>query len=151
MKVAAFLPAAPLSRVGHRQLRDQLGPVLEKVCAAHGAVEVVNRGRPEAVVMAHDVFTDLVASRRELDEVRGSVALLLAAVSAGAAVPSETLDRLGITIPWGLDALQSFQASYPAQVTQDERGQPLGRVPALTLEAYADEVDETDEFVDVDE
>jgi len=151
MTLNAFVPNAPLARVGHRELREKLGPTLEKISASHAAVEVVNRGRAEAVVVAHDVFADLVASRRELDEVRSSVALLLSAVSSGAAVPSDTLTRLGITIPLDFDSLQSFQASYPALVTHDEHGQRLRPVPTLVLESYLDEVDQPDEFVDVDE
>jgi PHD/YefM family antitoxin component YafN of YafNO toxin-antitoxin module len=151
MTVATFAHGEPLERVGHRELRDKLGPMLEKISASHGAVEVVNRGRSEAVVVSHDVYTVLLASQRELDDVRSSVALLLAAVAAGAAVPSDTLDRLGITIPVDFDALQTFQATYPARITHDEDGQRLGRVPALAGESYADYVDEPDEFVDVDE
>lgn len=151
MTLATFAPGGPLERVGHRELRDKLGPMLAEISASHGAVEVVNRGRSEAVVVAHDVYITLLASRRELDDVRDSVALLLAAVAAGAAVPSETLDRLGITIPVDLDALQAFQATYPVRITHGEDGQRLGRAPALSLEPYADYVDEPDEFVDVDE
>jgi PHD/YefM family antitoxin component YafN of YafNO toxin-antitoxin module len=151
MSLATFAPGEPLERVGHRELRDKLGPMLEKISSSHGAVEVVNRGRSEAVVVAHDVYTVLLASRRELDDVRNSVALLLAAVAAGAAVPSGTLDRLGIKIPVDFDALQAFQANYPVRITHDEDGQRLGRVPALSPESYADYVDEPDDFVDVDE
>lgn len=149
--LTALVPSAPLTRIGHRELRDKLGPTLAKVSASHGALEVVNRGRPEAVVVASDVFAALVASRRELDEVRSSVALLLAAVSSGAAVPSDTLVRLGIVIPLDFDVLQTFQATYPAKVTHDEDGQPMARVPALVLDSFRDDFVEPDEFVDVDE
>jgi|BarGraNGADG00212_1021973.scaffolds.fasta_scaffold13159_3 PHD/YefM family antitoxin component YafN of YafNO toxin-antitoxin module len=151
MTLATFAPGEPLERVGHRELRDKLGPMLEKISASHSAVEVVNRGRSEAVVVSHDMYTVLLASQRELDDVRDSVALLLAAVAAGAAVPSDTLDRLGIIIPVDLDALQAFQATYPVRITHGEDGQRLGRTPVLSLESYADYVDEPDEFVDVDE
>ena len=88
----------PMERVGHRELREKLGPMLERISASHGAVEVVNRGRSEAVVVSHDVYNGLLASRRELDDIRSTVALLLAAISSGAAVPSEILDRLDIFI-----------------------------------------------------
>jgi PHD/YefM family antitoxin component YafN of YafNO toxin-antitoxin module len=151
MTPASFAPGAPLQRIGHRELRDKLGPMLERISASHGAVEVVNRGRSEAVVVSHDLYTALLASQRELDDVRGTVALLLAAVSSGAAVPSDTLDRLGIKIPVDFDALQAFQAAYPAQVTHNEEGQRLGGVPALFLESHTEYVDEPDEFVDVEE
>ena len=91
-------PREPLERVGHRELREKLGPMLERISASHGAVEVVNRGRSEAVIVSHDVYNELLASQRELDDVRSTVALLLAAIPSGAAVPSEILDRLGISI-----------------------------------------------------
>ena len=147
---AAFV-AAPLARVGHRQLRERLGPVLEEVCASGTAVEIVNRGRPEAVVISHEAFLRLSSADRELGEVRASVALLLAAAGAGAAIPSETLHRLGIVIPLDFDRLQSFQAHFPARVTGDERGQPLPAPAELTLDEFAGEVDEPDEFVEVDD
>jgi PHD/YefM family antitoxin component YafN of YafNO toxin-antitoxin module len=140
----------PLERVGHRELREKLGPLLERLSASHGAVEVVNRGRSEAVIVSHDVYNGLLASQRELDDLRSTVALLLAGISSGAAIPSDTLDRLGITIPVNLDALQTFQATYPTRITHDEGGQRLGRVPALSRESDAEYLDERDEFVDVD-
>ena len=98
MTISTLTSGEPLKRVGHRELREKLGPMLERISASQGAVEVVNRGRSEAVVVSYDLYNGLLASRRELDDVRSTVALLLAAISSGAAVPSEILDRLDIFI-----------------------------------------------------
>ena len=98
MTISTLTSGEPLKRVGHRELREKLGPMLERISASQGAVEVVNRGRSEAVVVSYDLYNGLLASRHELDDVRSTVALLLAAISSGAAVPSEILDRLGISI-----------------------------------------------------
>ena len=46
--------------------------------------------------------------------------LLIAAVLAGAAIPSQTLERLGISIPFDWRALNRFQAAYPVSISQVE-------------------------------
>ena len=90
----ADLPISPCSvgialpRLGHRQLRGQLGPILREIHQVRGAVEVVNDGQREVVVLDHDVFDDLVCSKRDVTALRDSLPLMLAATAAGVAIPS---------------------------------------------------------------
>lgn len=129
--VGAFKKGQPLSRINHRTLRQNLAAITERVSAAHGAVEVIN-GRstnPEndAILVARTVFEELIAEATRSDLLRRNVVLLLAAVKADIAIPSATLDSLGINVPVDLDSLQAFQAVYPMTATHNEYGEPLKR------------------------
>lgn len=142
--------SAALPQVGHRELRLALGPLLSRVHEQSGAMEVLNGGRHEVVVVAHDVFGDLVEAARGADKLRESMSLLLAAASAGVHIPSETMDRLGLTqTDVDIDATKRFRSRYPLSATHGEDGEPLtpvklsGHYPAL---AEAD-----DELVFVDD
>ena len=46
--------------------------------------------------------------------------LLIAATLAGAAIPSSTLQRLGISIPFDWRALNRFQSAYPISISSLE-------------------------------
>jgi type II restriction/modification system DNA methylase subunit YeeA len=48
--------------------------------------------------------------------------MLMAATLAGAAVPSQTLERLGITIPFDWRTLNRFSAAYPIAIASLEAG-----------------------------
>ena len=53
-------------------------------------------------------------------------AVLDAAVAAGVALPSETLDRRGLTpVDFDWRALNAFQAREAIPISQDEEGHPL--------------------------
>ncbi len=140
----------PMPRVGHREFRHDLSRIMQSVMATREPVEIVNRGRAEVVMVDHLSFTELVDARARLAELESTFGLLAAALAAGAAVPSSTLEKLGIEIPLDLDALQRFQAAYPARVSRDESGARLEPVGSVATEVYAPEVDEEDEFVDID-
>jgi hypothetical protein len=77
---------------------------------------------------------------------RGDVdALLSAALDAGVAIPSETLDRLNLQSPSDPEALKRFRARYPVPFTHDEDGNRLTAVESI---ATADVVEaEEDELV----
>ncbi|WP_448058700.1 hypothetical protein [Cellulomonas hominis] len=102
------------------------------------------------VTVDHLSFTELVGARARLAELESTFGLLAAALAAGAAVPSSTLERLGIEVPLDLDALQRFQAACPARVSHDESGAPLEPAGSIATEVCAPEADEEDEFVDID-
>jgi len=63
----------------------------------------------------------------------------MAAVSAGAAIPSQTLDSLGVQFEFDWQRLNAFQAAFPISITHDENGKPLAKMtnaqPAPTLES----------------
>lgn len=149
LPIVAFSTGAPtLPQVGHRKLREQLGPILREVHAKRGAVEVIKDGQREAVVVEHAVFTALVAASKDATALRSSLPLLLAAAVAGVALPSETLTQLGLTLPGDPDALKRFRSTFDVPITHDEDGARLPAVGPLRTEAV-DEAEE-DELVLLD-
>jgi hypothetical protein len=76
---------------------------------------------------------------------RGDVdALLAAAVAAGVAIPSETLDRLNVQAPSDREALKQFRSRYPVRFTHDEDGNRMTPVESIAtahvVEAEEDEL-----------
>lgn len=138
-----------LPRVGHRELRQCLGPLLGRVHEHGGAMEVVNGGQHEVVVLAHSVFEDLVETARGADKLREAMQFLLVAATAGVHVPSETLDRLGLTPPdIDVDATKRLRSRYPLAASHGEGGEQLSDV-TLSAELVAFDDDEDDlVFVD---
>lgn len=119
--------------------------MLGRVCESSGAMEVLNGDHQEVVVVAHAVFEDLVETARGADKLREAMSYLLAAARAGVHIPSETMDKLGLT-PMEIDAEASkvFRAHYPLTPTHGEDGEPLAAVP-VSAAATAFEEDEEDE------
>lgn len=151
LPIMAFSTAtSSLPRVGHRQLRGNLGPILSEVHRNRGAVEVVNDGQREAVVLDHDVFTELVDASRDASSLRDALPLLLTAVAAGVRVPSGTLDRLGLDLPpINSENLKNFRSQFPIRYTHDEDGTPLKAVGLRGTDRFSDAEDEDDlVFVD---
>lgn len=69
--------------------------------------------------------------------------MLRAAVAARVSLPSDTLDRLGLSPPecdWR--ALNAFQARYPVEITHDERGCPLPPAVSVTHTPVTEAEDE---------
>ena len=146
LPISPFSAGTPLPRLGHRQLRGQLGPILSEIHQVRGAVEVVNDGQREVVVLDHDVFDDLVSSKRDVTALRDSLPLMLAAAAAGIAIPSTTLDKLGLTLPVDPEALKRFRSGYPVRHTHDEDGTTLTFVDAVATDVVHEAVGE-DEVV----
>ena len=74
--------------------------------------------------------------------------LLIAAVSAGAAIPSETLDSLGIKFDFDWRRLNAFQAAFPTRITHGEGGEPLPKMPAIRHIPVLEADDELDDSLD---
>lgn len=145
LPISTFSPGSgALPRLGHRELRGQLGPILGKIHQVRGAVEVVNDGHREVVVVDHDVFDDLVFAKRDALALRDSLPLMLAAATAGVAIPSATLDQLGVVLPVDAEALKRFRSGYPVRHTHDEDGTPLTLVDMVAVDSVAEAVDEDD-------
>lgn len=133
-----------LPKIGHRELRNSLGPLLGRVCENSGAMEVLNGGHQEVVVVAHSVFEDLVETARGADKLREAMAYLLAAATAGVHIPSETLDKLGLS-PAQIDAeaTKAFRSRYLLTPTHGEDGAPLSAVSISPgLSAFEEDEDE---------
>lgn len=151
--ISAFsLGNAVLPRVGHRQLRSELGPLFREIRKVHGAVEVVNDGQREVVVVDHDIFDDLVFAKKDAAALRNSLPLMLAAAAAGVGIPSSTLHQLGLELPVDPEALKRFRSGYPVRHTHDEDGTPLALVGSVTTADVVEASDEDDlVWVDIDD
>ena len=145
LPISAFsVGRGALPRLGHRQLRGHLGPILSEIHQVRGAVEIVNDGEREVVVLDHDVFDELVFSKRDATALRDSLPLMLAAAAAGIAIPSTTLDQLGLQLPVDAEALKRFRSGYPVRHTHDEDGTPLTFVDAVAVDTVGEAADEDD-------
>ena len=140
-----------LPRLGHRQLRGQLGPILGQIHRVRGAVEVVNDGQREVVVMDHDLFTQLVDSHQDAAALRESLPLLIAAAAAGVSIPSQTLNRLGIDLPADPEALKRFRSGYPVRFTHDEDGTRLAEATTVATEGVGEADEDELVLLDVDD
>jgi PHD/YefM family antitoxin component YafN of YafNO toxin-antitoxin module len=118
-----------LEEVGHRQLREQLAPLLRQLGETGRPTAVTNRNKVEAILVPAPMFEDLERARIDLDQLRNVVPLLLAAATAGAAIPSETLDQLGLTEKFDWRLLNAFQSAFPVRITHDDMGRPIPRLP----------------------
>lgn len=117
---------AGLEHVGLRQLKNELSGVLDRTVRKGRSIVVTNHNRPDAILIPPEDYDTLLGERARRQELSGTVAMLLAAVSAGVQVPSETLDELGLgaaELDWR--ALNAFQARYPVVITHGEDGEPL--------------------------
>lgn len=66
-------------------------------CRADGqAVAISNRGRVDGVLITPTMWSELCSGSEEADRLRAAFPLLLAAARCGVAVPSETLETLGL-------------------------------------------------------
>jgi antitoxin (DNA-binding transcriptional repressor) of toxin-antitoxin stability system len=117
-----------VEEVGHRQLREELAPLLRRLAKTGRPTAVTNRNRVEAFIVPAAAYGELERARDNLAELRDVLPLLLAGAAAGARIPSETLERLGIAPAFDWKRLNAFQAAFPVRITEDEEG---GRLPKL--------------------
>ncbi len=119
-------PYAQLEHIGVRELKSRLSGVLDRTVRRGRSALVTNHNRPDAVLLPPAEYEVLIGERARREQLSGVVAMLLAAVSTGVKLPSETLEQLDLG-PAELDwrALNAFQARYPVAITHDEEGRPL--------------------------
>lgn len=118
-----------IPEIGHRQLREELAPLLRRLAQSGGPAAVTNRNRVEAFLVPAATFEELERARDSLAELRDVLPLLLAAAAAGAGIPSSTLERLGIEVDLDWRRINAFQAAFPIRITQDEEGRRLTKLP----------------------
>jgi prevent-host-death family protein len=111
--------------VGHRRLKNHLSEVLRETVEKGEAVPISNRGEVDGYLMPPAVVEELEQGKR----LRETLPLLMAAVAAGAAIPSQTLRNLNIEIPFDWRALNRFSARTPVTFTQGEDGEPWIALP----------------------
>lgn len=134
---AGFSPGLP--RMGRREVRAKLGRTFSQVHDG-GAVEVINHGQRDVMLVAPAEFDKMLSAQYDADSLRASVAMLVAAASQGVVLPSETMDRLGVSSD--PEKLKWFRTNYPVRFTHDEDGNALRPVPHLTTTAFDEDEDE---------
>lgn len=107
-------------------------------------VVTVGRYKDEAsaVVLAPERYAELQEAEGRWAHVRTILPLLMAAVRAGVAIPSSTLDGYGIELDdesW--QALNQLQRIMPVRIDADEEGHPITR-GSVSSASYVEELDE---------
>jgi prevent-host-death family protein len=127
-----------IDEIGHRQLREELAPLLRKLGETGRPAAVTNRNKIEAVIVPARTFDEMAQAQADLGQLRNVLPLLLAAAAAGTAIPSETLDHFGLTGAFDWRSINAFQAAFPVRITHDESGAPLPTLrsarPAIAVE-----------------
>jgi PHD/YefM family antitoxin component YafN of YafNO toxin-antitoxin module len=116
-----------IEAVGHAELRSNLRKVVGKLHQDR-PVAVTNRNRVEAYLVSPTEFGRLADAEEQLDRLRSTLPILVAAVRSHAAYPAEALRALigsDLSIDWRV--MNAFQASMPTETTHDEDGRLLPR------------------------
>ena len=129
--------------VGHAELRARLREVLDSL-PQDRPIAVTNRNRVEAYLVSPAELDRLATAEEQLDRLRSSLPVMVAAIQARVAYPADALRGLiGIDLSVDWERMNAFQAAMPTEVTHDEGGRPLpGRVRALRHEPTSELDDE---------
>jgi antitoxin (DNA-binding transcriptional repressor) of toxin-antitoxin stability system len=119
-----------IERVGRRELKHELPKVVKRTVHRGRSAALTYQGKVEAMLVPPEVFDELRAAQGEAERLRSAIPLLVAAARAGVAIPSASLDRLGIGLDFDWRALNAFQARLGIEITHDEEGHPLPPMPA---------------------
>jgi len=119
-----------IEQVGHRKLRENLSPLLRRLTKSGRMAAVTNRNKVEAVLVPARAFEEWAHAKADLGRLRQVMPLLMAAVSAGVAIPSETIQALGIQFEFDWKRLNAFQAAFPIRISHGEEGHPLASMPS---------------------
>lgn len=115
-----------IKTVGHVDLRNRLSEVVAEVSRGT-SIAITNRNRVEAFLIAPAEYENLVDTEQQLQRLRASLPVLLAAVRSELAYPSEALRSLigsDLSIDW--QRMNAFQTAFPMEATVDDDGQPIG-------------------------
>jgi PHD/YefM family antitoxin component YafN of YafNO toxin-antitoxin module len=138
-----------VKEIGRRQLRERLAPLLNDLEKGRTLAAVTNRNKVEAFLVPvplfeeyEQAFDERDQAQGELRELRDLVPLLIAALSSGAAIPSELLSRAGIRLDYDWKKINALQAAYPLRITHDEEGRPLATMPPISHHPIAESDEE---------
>lgn len=122
--------------------RDEVSePKLRALLKRRPIVRIGRYAQDEvAVVVEPGMFRELEGAQEALDSLRINTMMLLAAARAGIALPSATLEPLGLDES-GWQTLNRFQAEVPFVLTHGEDGEQLAR-GGLEGAAYVDELED---------
>lgn len=130
--------------VGHTELRARLRDVLGRLREADRPVAVTNHNRVEAILVAPADFGRMSHAEEELERLRSTMPILIAALKTGVAYPADSLrGLLGTELSLDWRRMNAFQAAFPAQIAGDEDGTAL---PAATsAKLWHEPIEELDE------
>lgn len=139
-------PAQPVNR---RTLKNEQGRVFREEVRQGRVVPIENNRKVDAYLVPAEVFAQAMTAAADLDRVKAVIPLLIAAARTGVAVPSQTLEALGLGADFDWRALNEFQAAFPVRFTHSEEGAPMPPpVTGLEQQIVPDEAD--DELIVVD-
>lgn len=129
--------------VNRRTLKNEQGRVFREALEQGRIVPIENNREVDAYLVPGEVFAAARAAAAEAKRLEAAIPLLVAAAQSGVAIPSQTLETLGLgtTLDW--EALNEFQAAYPVRLTHTEDGAPLP--PPITALQQASVPEEPDE------
>lgn len=113
--------------IGHRELRNNLARTLAQTVKQERIGLITYHNRPDGYLVSPGRFEALRAAEEQAQRLAETVPLLLAAASAGIAIPSESLAALGIALPFDWRLVNELQARVPLTLTRDEDGSPISR------------------------
>lgn len=128
--------------VGHAELRIKLREVVGRLHEDR-PVAVTNRNRVEAYLVSPTEFSRLAVAEEQLDRLRSSLPILVAALRSQVAYPAEALRSLigsDLSIDWR--QMNTFQAAMPTETTHDEDGR---RLPSGMHNLHHEPIAELDE------
>ncbi len=129
------MSADKIVEVGHRELRDNLARTLEQTVKRGRVGLVTCRNVPDGYLVSPERYEALRAAEAHAQRMAETVPLLLAAAGAGAAIPSESLTALGITLPFDWSLINELQARVSLTLARDEEGTPISRGSADSVSA----------------
>lgn len=103
-------------------------------------VPIENNREVDAYLVPVEALAAVDAAAADAKRLKAAVPLLVAAAQRGVAIPSQTLETLGLGAAFDWRALNEFQAAYPVQLTHGDDGAPLpAPVTGLQQEFAPDE------------
>lgn len=116
--------------VGHRRIKNHLSQVLRETVHQGMIAPVSNNGEIDAYLVPVEAMEQVALAER----LQETIPLLMAAVAAGAALPSQTLRDLGVEIPLDWRQLNRFTTQTAVTFTSGEDGEPWVAMPSATPE-----------------
>ena len=136
----------PVERINHRTLKNEQGRVFREYLRSGVAVAVENNHEIDGYLLPPETFEaareTLQRLNHQLAQIRAVLPLLLVTARSGVAVPSSTLEDLGIDQVFDWRALNELQARFGVELTHDEDGALMPpRITNLRQELFAEEDD----------
>lgn len=129
----------------HTRTRETLDRVRAGQC-----VPVTHYNAVEGYLVPPEQMEDMTARLSQAEhreqELRDTLPLVLGAVRAGVAIPSEALDRLAPGLDDSWQAIAEFAATFPVWLSRGENGEPITRGRLRSFAGPVEESGDDDEL-----